>query len=187
MPLWRGGPNTRGRYHGGRRPSSDDSLHSPTVIPPSALEKPSIMKRYHCRRTCSHTSPRRSPTMVTLYNTRFVECENCRHLTVVGLHDTGPSTLPIVLLTPPASKAADMAHLCVPQNLALGICRGFVPDTQVCGTYRREDLVNATITSSVEETGMIEKKLSKYSSVAGVLSTQHRPQRSEASESGLGK
>ena len=40
-----------GRYHGGRRPSSDDSLHSPTVIPPSALDKPSIMKRYHRRRT----------------------------------------------------------------------------------------------------------------------------------------
>ena len=31
---------SRGRYHGGRRPSSDDSLHSPTVIPPSALDKP---------------------------------------------------------------------------------------------------------------------------------------------------
>ena len=26
----------QGRYHGGRRPSSDDSFHSPTVIPPSA-------------------------------------------------------------------------------------------------------------------------------------------------------
>ena len=38
------------RYYGGRRPSSDDSLHSPTVIPPSAL-KSSIMKRYHRRRT----------------------------------------------------------------------------------------------------------------------------------------
>ena len=84
---------TRGRYHGGRRPSSDDS---PTTIPPSALDKPSIMKRYHRRRTCSHTSPRRLPTMVTLHDTRFGECrwwndcENCRHLTVVGLHDTGP-------------------------------------------------------------------------------------------------
>ena len=42
---------TRGRYHGGRRPSSDDSFHSPAVIPPSALDKPSIMKRYHRRRT----------------------------------------------------------------------------------------------------------------------------------------
>ena len=65
---------TRGRYHGGRRPSSDDSSHSPTVIPPSALDKPSIMKRYHSRRTCSHTSPRRLPSMVTLHDTRFVEC-----------------------------------------------------------------------------------------------------------------
>ena len=60
--------------HVGRRPSSDDSLHSPTVIPLSALGKPSIMKRYHRRRTCSHTSPRRSPTIVTLSDTRFVEC-----------------------------------------------------------------------------------------------------------------
>ena len=62
-----------GRYHGGRRPSSDDSFHSSTVIPPSALGKPSIMKLYHRRRTCSHTSPRSSPTMVTLHDTRFVE------------------------------------------------------------------------------------------------------------------
>ena len=29
---------------------------------------------YHRRRTCSHTSPRRSTTMVTLHDTRFVEC-----------------------------------------------------------------------------------------------------------------
>ena len=69
--------DTRGRYHGGRRPSNDDSFHSPTVIPPSALDKPSIMKRDHRRRTCSHTSPRRSPTMVTLHDTRFVECRWC--------------------------------------------------------------------------------------------------------------
>ena len=49
-----------GRYHGGRRSSSNDSFfYSPTVISPSALNKPSIMKRYHRRRTCSHTSPRR--------------------------------------------------------------------------------------------------------------------------------
>ena len=40
----------------------------------------------------------RSPTMVTLHDTRFVECRwwndgwtvKTRHLTVVGLHDTGP-------------------------------------------------------------------------------------------------
>ena len=51
---------------------SDDSLHSATVIPPSALDKPSIMKRYHRRRMCSHNSPRRSPTMVALHDTRFV-------------------------------------------------------------------------------------------------------------------
>ena len=85
-------------YHGGRRPSSDDSFHSPTVIPPSAFDKPSIMKCYHRPRTCSHASPRRSPTMVTFHDTQFVECRwwndgwtvKTRYLTVVGLHDTGP-------------------------------------------------------------------------------------------------
>ena len=65
---------TWGRYHGGTRPSSDDSFHSPTVIPPSALDILSIMKHNHCQRTCSRTSPRRSTTMVTLHDTRFVEC-----------------------------------------------------------------------------------------------------------------
>ena len=65
----------------------------------------------------------------------------------------GPNTriLPTVLLTPPPSKAADMAHLCVPQNQALVVCRGFVPDIQVCGTHGREDLVKATITLNAEE------------------------------------
>ena len=50
------------------------SFHSPAVIPPSALDKPSIMKRCHHQQTCSHTSSRLLPTMVTLHDTRFVEC-----------------------------------------------------------------------------------------------------------------
>ena len=64
----------RGRYRGGRRPSSDDSFRGLTVIPSPALDKRSIMKRYHRRRTFSHTSPSRSPTMVTCYDSRFDEC-----------------------------------------------------------------------------------------------------------------
>ena len=44
-----------------------------------------------------------------------------------------------------------MAHLRVPQNQALRVCRGFVPDIQVYGTYGREDLVRATITPNAEE------------------------------------
>ena len=58
----------RGRYHGGRQPSSDDSLHSPTVISPWALDKPSIMKRYYRRRTT------RCGVTARLHDTRFVEC-----------------------------------------------------------------------------------------------------------------
>ena len=72
--LWRASIEVWGRYHGGRRLSSDDSFHSQTVILLSALDKPSIMKRYHRRRTCSHTSPGRWPKMVTLHDTRVVEC-----------------------------------------------------------------------------------------------------------------
>ena len=44
-----------------------------------------------------------------------------------------------------------MAHLCVPQNQALGACWRFVPDIQICGTHGRKDLVNATIISNAEE------------------------------------
>ena len=68
-------------------------------FPHRHIDIPSIMKRYHRRRMCNHTSPRRSPTMVTLHDTRFVECrwwndgwdcEDCRHLTVIGLHGHRP-------------------------------------------------------------------------------------------------
>ena len=73
---------TWGRYHGGRRPSSNDSFHSPTVIPPSALDKPSITERYHRRRTMRGGVTTCSPTMVMLHVTRFVECrwwnDGCR-------------------------------------------------------------------------------------------------------------
>ena len=62
-----------GRNHGGRTPSSDDNFHSPTSIPASPLDKLNIMKRYHHRQTCSHTSTHHSPMMVTLHDTRFVE------------------------------------------------------------------------------------------------------------------
>ena len=50
------------------------SFHSPTVIPPSALDKSSIMKRYHRRRATRWGVTARSPTMVTLHDTQFVEC-----------------------------------------------------------------------------------------------------------------
>ena len=115
-----------GRCHGGRRPSSDDSFHSPTVIPPSALDKPSIMKRYHHRRTCSHTSPLRSPTMVTLHDTRFVESRwwndgwtgKTRHLTVVGLHDTGPWSL----IRPSCGSGRVRYRCCYPVAVAYLLC-----------------------------------------------------------------
>ena len=58
---------------------------------------------------------------------------------IVRLRTGGPNTrtIPTALLTPSASKAADMAHLCVPQNQALGVCRGFVPHSRERGSSQR--------------------------------------------------
>ena len=110
--------------------------------------------------------PGRTPQLpwhqqTTIFCLRTGHCRMNSHLKRIWRKDlhpmplwrSGPNTrtLPTVLLTLPPSKAADMAHLCVPQNQALGVCRGFVPDVQVCGTHRRDDPVNATITSNAEK------------------------------------
>ena len=90
---------TWGRYHGDRRPSSDDSLRSPIVIPPSALEKTeyhealpsSVNVQSHL--TSSFAVDGNASWYSVCWVTRLewrLSCENCRHLTVVGLHDTGP-------------------------------------------------------------------------------------------------
>ena len=82
---------SRGRYHGGLTPSSDDGLHTSTVIPPSALHKLSIMKHYHHRWTTRWGMTACSPTMATLHYTRFVEYRWWNDgWTVVSLHGTGP-------------------------------------------------------------------------------------------------
>ena len=120
---------------------------------------------FHCKtggyspnQDALHQLPRHQQTII--FRLRTGHCRLNSHLKRIGIKTClmplwrgGPNTrtLPTVLLTPSASKAADMAHLCVPQSQALGICRGFVPDIQVCGTHRREDLVNATITLNAEE------------------------------------
>ena len=54
-----------------------------------------------------------------------------------------------------------MAHVRVPQNQALGVCRGCVPDIQVHSTHGREDLVNATITSNAKKKTKKKKKKKK--------------------------
>ena len=103
-----------------------------------------------------HQLPRHQ--QIIIFRLRTGHCRLNSHLNRTGVKtstqcpcgevDQTPET---VLLTLPPSKAADMAHLCVPQNQALGVCRGSVPDIQECGNYGREDLDNATITSNAEE------------------------------------
>ena len=65
-----------GRYRGGRRPPSDDSLHSRQTEYHEALP------------TSSNVQSHLTSSFADDGNASgFVEC---RHLTVVGLHDTGP-------------------------------------------------------------------------------------------------
>ena len=88
----------------------------------------------------------------------------------------GPNTrtLPAILLTLPPSKAADMAHLRVPRNQVMAVCRRFVPDIQVCGTQGREDLVNATMTSIAEEEyNRTERHLRKLQETTGQWSRSY--------------
>ena len=67
-------PVTRGQYHGGRRPSSDDKFSHSNRHSTIGTRQTDIMKRYHHRPMMRWGVTARSPTMVTLYDTRFVEC-----------------------------------------------------------------------------------------------------------------
>ena len=66
-----GREETRGRYHGGRRPSSDYSFHSPTsTIGTRQTQYPEALPssaNSEVRCDCTFT-------MVTLHDTRFVKC-----------------------------------------------------------------------------------------------------------------
>ena len=102
-----------------------------------------------------HQLPRHKQT--TIFRLRTGHRKLKSHLKRIGIKNLAQwpcgeaDQTPAIMLILQPSKAADMAHLCVPQNQALEVCRGFVPDIRVCGTHRREDLVNATITSNAEE------------------------------------
>ena len=76
-PLWLalGKMISWGRYRGGRRVSSENSFHSPTVISPLALDKPSFMKRYHRQQTKRWALTAHSPTRLTLHYTQFVSAD----------------------------------------------------------------------------------------------------------------
>ena len=102
-----------------------------------------------------HQLPRHQQTTVFRFRTGY--CRLNSHLKRIGIKTSSmplwrgwsyTRTVPAIL---PASKAADMAHLCVPQKQTLGVCRGLVPDIQISGIHRREELVNATITSNAGE------------------------------------
>ena len=62
-------PVSKGRYHGGQRPSSDDIFHGTFADGGNAS----------CYSACR----------VPMVEWRL-DCNNCRHLTVVVLHDSGP-------------------------------------------------------------------------------------------------
>ena len=91
--LWN---RTRGRYHGGRGPSSDDSFHSHSTIGTRQTEYREALPSsasVQSRLTSSFTDDGNASwywvCRVSMVEWRL-DCENCRHLTVFGLHDTGP-------------------------------------------------------------------------------------------------
>ena len=87
----------------------------------------SIMKRYHHRRMCNHTSPRRLPTIVMLHDTLFVECrwwnEGWAVKTVVTWRSSA-SMIPAPGLR--VSTPAFPANTCHSQSLELLIKRKFL-------------------------------------------------------------
>ena len=115
---------------------------------------------YNPNQDVLHQLPRHQQT--TIFRLRTGHCRQNSHLKGVWRKDLSSlplwrsepntRTLPAILLTLPPSKAGDTAHLCVPQNQALGVCRKSEPDIQVYGTYGREDRVDATTISSVRRT-----------------------------------
>ena len=67
-------PGTRGRYHGGRRPSSDDSLHCPTVIPPWAFDKPFSLSNRHSTIGIRQTVFTAQPSFHHRHSTNHFHC-----------------------------------------------------------------------------------------------------------------
>ena len=92
------GKQTWDRYHGGRRRSSDkfsqSDRHSTMGIQQTEYHKalPSSANdevRYDCTFTDNGYASWYSVSQLPMVEWRL-DCEKCRHLTVVGLHNTGP-------------------------------------------------------------------------------------------------
>ena len=85
------------------------------------------MKRYHRRRTCSHTSPRRSPTMETLHETRFIECRwwnNGWTVKTVVTWRSSASIIPAPGLITSIKKAAIQGHANQKEGNTIGLGLG---------------------------------------------------------------
>ena len=85
---------TWGRFHGGRRPFSQSNRHSTfgtrqteyhEALPPSANDE----VRCDCTFADDGNASWYSVCRMPMVEWRL-DCEDCHHLTVVGLHDTGP-------------------------------------------------------------------------------------------------
>ena len=92
--------------------------------------------------------PRHQQTMI--FRLRTGHCRLNSHLKTIGVKTSAQCTCGETDQTPEHYLQSCSLHqqarqqiwpTCVPQNQALGVCRGFVPDIQVCGTHGREDLV----------------------------------------------
>ena len=108
---------------------------------------------YNPNQDALHQFPRHQQT--TIFRLRRSHCRLNSYLQKIGVKTSAQCLSGEADQTPEcylqSCSAADVARLCVPQNQALGVCRTFIPDIQVCGTHRREDLVNAAPYQTLKE------------------------------------
>ena len=96
-----------GRYHGGRRSSSDDSFHHNSTIGTRQTEYHEalpLLVNVQSHLTSSFAD-HGNASWCSVCQMLMVEwrsyCENCRYLMVVGLHDTNPRCLLFTSCTKP--------------------------------------------------------------------------------------
>ena len=118
----------------------------------SAIKKKEKKKAiFHCKtggynpnQDAFHQLPRHQQT--TIFRLRTGHCRLNSHLKRIGVKTSALCSCGEEDQTPePYLQSCSLYHQ------SLEVCRGFVPDIQVCGTHGRDDLVNATITLDTEE------------------------------------
>ena len=110
---------------------------------------------YKTNQGALHQLPRHQQT--TIFRLRTGHCRLNSHLKRIGVKTSAQCPCGEADQTPEhylkscsstTKQGSRYGPLVCPSKPSLGVCRGFVPDIQVCSTHKREDLVNAASTSN---------------------------------------